>query len=362
MGIEFKLTDRELPASPAFVEFLGRRLMGDQQSSEPWFDQRSDALVPPDPELARRSAEAAEKIMASSEGRQWIGRSYQLLCALLVGEPQALAELHARFQFICIVGAPRTGGSYLTGELYRAVGLDPLRVPNALAHDAFPEAAPFDLKPGANAWIVSMKTMAEYLTMVSIFFAGCRAHAGRIVVPKKLTKSVYAGGFFAQALGGDAEYVLTLRHPAAACVSMYEKSGGLPPGGRFRVRSNIEEWCRRDLEVLGLTPSQMESMDYFDIYLRYWEQYYLAFATLAWSARRKLRALAYSVGSMEGLAASYHERFASGLSPTRFQPGVNVSQRHPDWLERAAPGIARVAAAWGAAGLDFPMEALLACS
>jgi hypothetical protein len=44
------------------------------ESSELWFDQRSDLLVPPDRELQRRAAEAANRIMASPAGRHWISR------------------------------------------------------------------------------------------------------------------------------------------------------------------------------------------------------------------------------------------------------------------------------------------------
>jgi hypothetical protein len=43
--------------------------------------------------------------------------------------------------------------------------------------------------------------MAEYLTMVEIFFADQKQYSGKIVVPKKLTQSIYAGGFFHRVLG-----------------------------------------------------------------------------------------------------------------------------------------------------------------
>ena len=146
-----------------------------------------------------------------STGRELIARAYGLLYSLLAGELVPLHQLQARFHFIGIVGIPRTGGSYLTAELFRALGMAPEHVPNALAHDSFPEVGPFDLQPGTNSWMLSMKTLAEYLTMVELFFSDHKPHFGRIVVPKKLTNSVYAGGLFHRVLGEDMEIVLTIR-------------------------------------------------------------------------------------------------------------------------------------------------------
>ncbi len=120
-----------------------------------------------------------------------------------------------------------------------------------LAHDGFPEASPFQLRAGANTWVLSLHTMAEYLTMVEMFFGGAKRVSGKVVVPKKLTKGIYSGGFFHRVLGEAVEHVFTLRHPVTCCISTYEKSGGLPENGLFTVRSNIEEWCRRDHRAVG---------------------------------------------------------------------------------------------------------------
>lgn len=361
MGIEFKLTDRELPISPAFVGFLSQVLQGRGSDREIWADQLSETLVGQEEGMHQRATEAAQIVMASAAGRRDIARAYSLCLALLTGEMTVLRELQSRFQFISVIGIPRTGGSYLTAEIYRSLRMVPEQVPNALAHDSFPELGPFQLQPGLNSWLLTLKTMGEYLTMVETFFAGRPQHGGRIVVPKKFTKAVYAGALCRDALGDGAQYILTVRHPAAACLSTYEKSGGLPGDGNFSVRSNIEEWCRRDLQHNGLTSTQIAQLDYFDAYLRYWELYHLAAATTGLFAGGNVRVVAFGRSALQSLAQSYHERFASGLQAAEFHVSDKVRMVHPDWIERAQPSIERIIAIWGLAGLQFPIKEIREC-
>jgi hypothetical protein len=355
MGLEFKLTDRELPISPIFVRFLAQMISGRPFDREDWADQRAEGLSPNEGDL-QSATDAVATIMGSEWGRERLTRAYTLLYALLTGDLAPLHDLESRYHFVCFVGIPRTGGSYLTAELFRALGMQPEQVASGLAHDSFPDAGPFQLQSGVNSWVLSLKTMAEYLTMVETCFSVRRPHFGKIVVPKKLTKSAYSGAFFHRVLGEGAEYVLTVRHPAASCVSTYEKSGGLPADGRFAVRSNIEEWCRRDLSHIGCDAERFRHMDYFDAYIRYWEQYQLSIASTGLSASRNLRVVAFGKTDLEACARGYHERYSSGLLASEFQVSRKAGRLHPDWIERARPAIARVETAWKLAGIRFPAE------
>lgn len=356
MGIELKLTDRELPVSPVFVDYLVHMINGDGFGEHRWHDQLSEELNYAQRDILQRAPADAEKVMASERGRAAIGRAYQWLLALISGDLAALREIQFRYHFVNIVGIPRNGGSYLTMELFQALGYDPKAVPNAVAHDGFPEAGPFQLRQNGNSWIVSLQTMAEYLVMVEDFFSQARKHSGKIVVPKKLTKGIYAGGFFHRVLGEAVEHILTLRHPVTSCISTYEKSGGLPENGRFAVRSNIEEWCRRDLIYTGATESQLSQMEYFDAYLRYWEQYHLYIATTGLTANQDLRVVAYGKSRMEDLAASFHRRYESSSTPSEFKVDEQLRQRHPQWMKQSEAVIQRVAEVWERVGVRFPIE------
>ncbi len=361
MGAELKLTDREVPVSPVFIAFLSQVLTHRPFEGEIWAHQLSEALSPPDGNLHLRASEAADVVMGNPLGREFLARSYGLLYSLLAGDLAPLYELQSRYHFVVVLGVPRSGGSYLTAELYRAIGMAPENVPNALAHDSFPEVGPFTLRPGLNGWMVSLKTLAEYLTMVEIFFSELKQHSGKVVVPKKLTKGVYAGGLFRNVLGAELEIVLTVRHPAAASASTYEKSGGLPADGRFAVRSTIEGWCRRDLEYTGCDQNQLNDMDYFDVYLRYWEQYQMSLVTSGWLSNPNLRIVAFGKPALESAAQDYHRRYGSELQASEFHVSDKARRLHPQWIERAQPSIDRVAAIWKSAGIPFPTEEVGAC-
>ncbi|GAB6039762.1 hypothetical protein [Endothiovibrio diazotrophicus] len=359
MGVEIKLTDQQIPASPVFIDFLLQVIDGTPFDATDWHNQLSEALSTAQQEVFARARQNAQRVMESPLGQRHVGRAYELFVALLTGDYATIRDLQFRFHFINIIGVPRHGGSYLTKELYRALGYDPERVPNVIAHDGFPEASPFRFEPGVNAWTTSLHTMAEFLTMVEIYFGDARPHTGKIVVPKKLTKGSYAGGFFHRILGESVEHLFTVRHPVTSCISTYDKSGGLPAGGRFTVRSNIEDWVRRDLQYTrGFSAEELLGLDYFDAYLQYWEQYHYYVATTGLSANRNTRIVAYGDERMERQAQSFHNRFESGLTPEAFRV-FDKRDRHPEWFAKAEPAIRRVHDVWANVGLAFPVDEVM---
>ncbi len=358
MGVDIRLTDRQLPVSPVFVDFLRHALSGESFSDAKWHDQLSEELSTEQREVIQRAAENAKLVIESEAGQQKVKRAYELMVALLTGDTNAIRDIQFRFHFINIIGVPRHGGSYLTKELYRALGYDPEKVPNVIAHDGFPEASPFRFEQGVNSWVSSLQTMAEYLTMVEMFFGAAKPHTGKIIVPKKLLKGSYAGGFFHRILGESVEHILTVRHPVSSCISTYEKSGGFPEQGKFVVRGNIEEWVRRDLEYTGMSRQEIAALDYFDAYLRYWEQYHYYVATTGLSANRNIDIVPYGRETMMSTSKGFQNRFQSGLEPEEFKV-FDKRDRHPDWFEVAEPAVKRVTEVWQRVGLEFPLDAVM---
>jgi hypothetical protein len=358
MGVEIKLTDKEFPASPVFVDFL-HRTIEEQPYEASWHEQLSEVLVPAQAEERQKAAAAvAEKVLQHPLGQKAIVRSYELLTAILIGQPEKLRNFQERYRFICVVGCPRHGGSYLTKQLYRAIGMDPDQVANAIAHDGFPDASPFQLKEGYNSTTIMVQNMAEYLAMVEVFYANSRLFDNFVVVPKKATKAAYHGAFFHTVLGPNTEYVITLRHPLAACISTYEKSTGLPEDGTFKVRGNIEEWARRDAIFTGADPDAVPRQDYFDVYLRYWEQYHCNLALTGLAANRNWTVIAYDRERMMDLAASYFRRFRSKGTPEDFKV-FDKRSRHPGWNRKAEAAIGRVADLWRTVGRRFPVDEVM---
>ncbi len=357
MGVEIKLTDKEFPVSAAFVDFLWRHLKNEPFEVS-WHDQLSEELMSMS-EATRDSANRhVNEVIENAEGQRSVYRSYQLFTAFLTGVPDQLRAIHERYKFICVVGVPRHGGSYLVKQLYRAIGLDPDTVPNVIAHDGFPDASPFDFASGYNAYTNMMQNMAEYLAMVEAYFANSRVFDNRIVVPKKATKAAYHGAFFDKALGPGTEYVITLRHPVTACISTYEKSTGLPENAKFRVRGNIEEWVRRDNLYTGVPESAVPASDYFDLYLNYWEHYHHNLVLTGLRLNPNWRLVVYSKEAMEAEAAGYFTRFRSREQADKFQV-FDKRKRHPEWMRKAEAVVLRVRDCWRTAGLEFPVDPIM---
>ena len=359
MGVEIKLSDKELPVSPVFVEFLVHIVEDKPFNGAKWGDQLSEELSADQKEILESANENAAKVMATPKGQQSIGRAYELFVALLLGDVEKIRDLQLKFHFINIIGVPRNGGSYLTKEVYRSLGYDPEKVPNVVAHDGFPEASPFRFEKGMNSWITSLQTMAEFLTMVEIYFGKNKPFSGKIPVPKKLTKGTYAGGFFHRILGESVENILTVRHPVTSAISTYEKSGGMTEDGKFAVRGNIEEWVRRDLVYTGVDPEVVMEMDYFDAYLRYWEQYHIYVATTGFSASKAIQIVPYGEGRMTECAKDFYYRFGDrNPQPESFKV-FDKRDRHPEWFKRSEPVVHRVAEIWDRVGLDFPHDEVM---
>lgn len=358
MGVEIRLTDKELPISPMVIEFLDQHLRGAPVSAE-WHDQVTERLVPAEPEARIRYAEAvAQRVLDHPEGSRAIYRAYELLAAITIGTASKLQPVHDRYRFVCVVGCPRHGGTYLTKALFRAIGMDPALVPNVIAHDGFPDLSPFLFTESFNVHTAMTQQMAEYLAMVELYFRGAPAKGGHVVVPKKATKAAYHGAFFNQVLGPATEYIVTLRHPVPACISTYEKSGGLPADGRFAKRSNIEQWAVRDQVWLGRTEGDVLAQDYFGAYLAYWERYHYSLALSGLAGNANVRFIAYGAERLQRCAREFQDRFGGSGAVEAFHAS-RKADRHADWFARADQAMRRVAAIWSTVGWRLPLNDLM---
>jgi len=345
--------------SPVFIDFLAHWLESGPCGAADWFDQVSEGPSKAWHNMVGRAEAVLQRLALDERALQIIEKSHGWFKALLLGETQELDSLHERFHFVPIVGIPRTGGSYLTAELFAALGYSKEAVHTAIAHDGFPDAGPFRLRRGNNSWVSTLANVAQYITAVELFFAPGRA--GAAVVPKKVTKAIYAPGLFRAVFGAAAEYVVTVRHPVASCISTYEKSGGLPPGEVFKVRSILERWIQRDNFLLGVRRSELADMEYFEAYIRYWEQFHVRLAMSGLLTNRRCIVVPYSKERMEDLASRWHRRFESGRGAAAFVTNENLLARHPGWAARSEAALRRVESVWNRFGARFPLAEVSNC-
>ncbi|WP_150851975.1 hypothetical protein [Sinorhizobium arboris] len=359
MSVRITLTDSHMPPSEQFLRFIDAWLAGGEFDGSSWAIYGQER-----PErLGRRLSPSAShqlrrRIVDNDAGMRHLGRAYELFVALLIGDVDAIRAVQQRFRFVLVVGAPRSGGKYLTKELFRALGYDPARVPAVLAHDGFPEAAPWRFDRSGNTWIESLHTMAEYLAMVELFFTAAD-RGDYVVVPKKATKAAYAAGLFQSVLGLGGEGIITIRHPVPACISTFETAGGLPTDGRFVQRGNIERLWARDLISAGFSDVEVADMDYFDAYLRYWEDYHVRLAMGGYNLTRRYRVVAYGAERFMREARRNAELLGSSGHDVEEFRVYDQRDRHPGWVARAEPALLRVADQWARVGIAFPLEELL---
>jgi hypothetical protein len=170
LGAEIKLTDRELPASPEFIDFLHHLVAGIPFTGAVWGDQLSATLSRDQRRLRESVTQNAPKVLAAPLGPRARARAHEVLLGLLTGIVALTKDIQLRFHVVAVLGVPRNLGSCLTKEIYRALGFSADQVPDAIAHDGFPEAGPFRFEPGVNSWNTCLQAMAEFPTMVGHFW------------------------------------------------------------------------------------------------------------------------------------------------------------------------------------------------
>ena len=359
MGLTLTLTDADLPASPAFIEFLYATLKGESHYVGSWYRQDEESLASNEGRFDNIQNKA-QAVVTDPRGKEYLLRSYRFFKELLTGNVNTLRDI-SRFRFFFVIGIPRTGGTYLTKQLFRAGGINYTNVQNALAHDGFPHLAHLSFKEEGNVHTNGLLQLAEYMTMVEIFFGehGRLAHRGGIVVPKKFTKAVYNFDLIRELFGASAEYLITLRHPLSICKSILDKSGGMPANGKFAVRSAIERWAQEDWQHWGVPPEEVLQMDYVGCFLGYWKRFHFQMALTGIPAMRTARVVPYGAQTMTAAVKKLYGDFGLRTEPEAFK-----SSEPPKFDEReeaaAQAAMEEVAGFWASLGLTFPVEALSA--
>lgn len=357
MGLTLTLTDAEIPASPAFIEFLYASLTGETYHTGEWYAQEKEGLAR-DRNRFNNIEDKAKYVLAHKEGKALVIRSYRYFKEMLTGRPNTLRDL-AHFRFYFIIGIPRTGGTYLTKQLFRACQIDYTAVQNALAHDGFPHIAPLSFSNKGNIHTTGLLQLAEYLTMVQLYFGKSSklTYKNSIVVPKKFTKAIYNFPLIQELFGTNATYLITLRHPLAMTQSIIDKSGGMPEGKKFSVRSTIERWALEDWQHWGETEAKVRQRPYVDVMLEYWKRFHFHLALAGIPRMPSSLIIPFGKEPMEDAASGLFKTFKVGLEPEAFKiskpPKFTKSEQ-----AKAETAIRDVASFWESLGAPFPTDAL----
>ena len=360
MNLEIKLNFAPSAAFVGVLAELNERFSDWTDGSYDWANQTVDFLHSP-VQLPRFD----DSLYQTPLSRRAVNDLLQVAVALLSGNYPLVRDYLKETRFAFVVGYPRSGGSYLTKELLRAVGLDHKRVSEALAHDGFPELRDtwYDWK-GNRPYYHLQETyfqVAEFLVIANLYFKTktARLADGRWLAPKKFHKMVFWAGSFKMLLGqGRADYLVTVRHPLPTAISIYEKCGGLPADGLFpamATRSAIEHWVLDDLLHLGFGQAEIARMSYFEAVLASWTNFYTRMATsgMFLGDRQEIKTIAYGKAALEAAAKAYRDQ--AGLQELP-EPVLEHDKAgmHREWQAKGDAAVQALAATWATLGLKFP--------
>ena len=368
-GIGFSFDAMDFPVSATFAVFLDAATQGGvfPEDERDWWDQVTEKMNPgmkkSMTDFMERAQRASDKAFATPVGKNLTLRAYQILASLMAGNLPFLSDLQAKNRFIFVVSAPRHGGSYLTKELLLSTGHHYEDFPSYFIHDGYPDiSSQWISNDGMNTVPMTRRAMqqtAEWIVMADWFFKDAKPFAGLRNIPKKATKSIYEARFFRDTFGPHAEYIVPVRHPAAACLSLVEKAGGIPDGGRFPryARSAIENWIMDSWADDGVGPDEVAKMPYFTAYLGYWNRYFQILATNGMLRNhRNLTVLPYTKKAFEGYLQKQHDRFQSGKTAGAMHIQPKAASLYPEWLRQSQTLLEDMGNLWQSFGVSFPMD------
>lgn len=373
-GIGFAFDAVDFPVSATFAIFLDAVTEGGiyQDVERDWGDQITEKMAPAldrhMDDFRRQIKLAADTAFLKPLGRTLALRAYSFLASIMAGNPAFLSELHRHNRFIFVVSAPRHGGSYLTKELLHAMGKRYQDFPSYFMHDGFPDIRQawlsndgMELMPMTRR---AMQQTAEWIVMADWYFRDDAAKSDSSegssplrTIPKKATKAIYEARFFRDVFGHYAEYVVPVRHPAAACLSLVEKAGGMTENGLFPMqpRSAIEAWVLEAWAQDGVSNNDVAKMPYFKAYLHYWMRYYQIMATNGlFLNNKRLTILPYHKDSFEGYLQGQHNRFGSGRQVEPMYIQSKVFGLYPEWVRSSTATLDHIENLWSSFGVRFP--------
>ncbi|WP_407492455.1 hypothetical protein [Pseudooceanicola sp. MF1-13] len=360
--MEFNITLKFQP-SAWFVGILAELNDGHADWTDDGYDwaaQTTDFLTAPTP-----LPEVDESLFQTPLSKRALNDLLHIAVAMLSGDYPRVRDYlqHTRFAFV--IGYPRSGGSYLTKELLRSIGLDHTRVPEALAHDGFPEIREtwYEWAGGRPYYHLQSAVfqVAEFLVISNLYYQLQTKGLGNNLwlAPKKMHKIVGWASSFKMLLGqGRADYIVTLRHPVPTAISIYEKSGGRPTYGLFPAfapRSLIERWILDDLMHLGFSQDDVAGMSYFAAVQASWSHFHGRMATsgLFLGARDEIRLVPYGKDTLEEVVRDYRDRCVNPMPPE----DVLIHDKSAEFPDAQAAGdqaVADMQATWAQLGLRFP--------
>ncbi len=212
---------------------------------------------------------AAHEFLTTSEGKKrvqlFVNRVadifYKILCD---GSTQWLDDILRGREIVWVVGALRTGGTYLYTELSQLHHIDWRSLNQGMSHDGMPHQGVIQSSMHLWSWIHIASELAQLLA-----WWDCECHDQKIILHKN-TSIVHALPQIDAFFGLRAKYIITVRHPGPMADSIaklmfsdnVKKNIGLPFWRDFLVNAN------------RISAESFEKASYYKKAFLYWDYYY----------------------------------------------------------------------------------------
>lgn len=239
------------------------------------------------------------------------------------------------FYFVC--GIMRSGGTYVFQEVSSCLGIDWRRLSFDMSHDTIPA---YDL-----AWrFAQPDAYWRLLFDLCQFLVWAKRETTRQSVVQKRIAFAHAIPFLDGVFGERARYLITIRHPGAACTSFAEMEGidedsaAAPTPGLWNAIA----------ERAAAQPLAWQCLDFRRKYLATWRAYYMD-AARSGVATARTHALVYGDAFPRFVRRLAEER-GTDFVPSKFS--TRSRTYHPFWRSAEVEDVlSEVRDFWAAHGL-----------
>ncbi|OGR04817.1 MAG: hypothetical protein A2284_02070 [Deltaproteobacteria bacterium RIFOXYA12_FULL_61_11] len=279
----------------------------------------------------------------SKELRSFLDEAATVFVGLLRGDAAWLRSfLGEERRIVFVLGFARTGGTYLLTELAAANGIEWSTHSLPMLHDDVPSREPLVYAGHPSRWLNLLFELAQFLVWV-------KKTQGPFVVKKNISLA-YALPLIEALFGGNASYVLSVRHPETSLRSIL-KMLGLPitvPEGA----DTPTYWFDVTHRYLGMEQEPWKELSYAQRHLALWEAYHLAIAK-SLPLTGSLEVVPYGSAYTDLVRRTAAGR-GTGHRASEFHapPATGTPLLAPEACEEA---MERVRTAFTASGKDFPL-------
>lgn len=302
-----------------------------------------DALWDEKAHLAEQQNNAKERILKEPEQKKlalFLNESLSYLKDLLTRESeQAFKRLNKKQTYI-LIGPYRSGGTYLFTELCQIFRIDYQNLNQEMIHDGFPHTS-----------VLVGKNEAHFLNQLNfqmslLFNWIARTQKEHEILILKNSPFGHALSYLDHLLPSNTEYLCTLRHPLTQADSIaryllrHEDPHTIPQGF-------LPFW--QDLLKNHYPHQKISEVPFYELALKYWEQYYLDIAS-AWPLKGDLKILSYGPSYDD-----YLKKFFPEHKKTR-ELQYHKKEWNPLWpqKEQVEASIEKITQVYRALDIDFP--------